>query len=229
MIKDVARRLGPLRDRVAFLGGAATVLLITDPAAPEVRPTKDVDVIAEITSRIEYYRLEETLRELGFVQDVAEEGPICRWSVGGLLVDVMPTDEKILGFSNRWYRAAIRESVCVDLEPGLTIRLVSAPYFVATKIEAFRGRGKGDFASSRDLEDLVSVLDGRAEITAEIQESSEDLVAFLAEAFRIFLQDRAFMESIAGHLPPDEASQARVPLVLERMRALANVPCREKA
>ena len=130
MIKDVARRLGPLRDRVAFLGGAATVLLITDPAAPEVRPTRDVDVIAEITSRIEYYRLEETLRELGFVQDVADEGPICRWSVGGLVVDVMPTDEKTLGFSNRWYRAAIRESVYVDLEPGLTIRLVSAPYFV---------------------------------------------------------------------------------------------------
>jgi hypothetical protein len=56
MIKDVARRLGPLRDRVAFLGGAATVLLVTDPATPEVRPARDVDVIAEISSKIEAFR-----------------------------------------------------------------------------------------------------------------------------------------------------------------------------
>lgn len=44
----VASRLGPLREQVVFLGGATTALLVTDPAAPAPRPTKDVDVIIEV-------------------------------------------------------------------------------------------------------------------------------------------------------------------------------------
>jgi len=34
MLRTVARRLGPLRERVVFLGGCATYLLITDTAIP---------------------------------------------------------------------------------------------------------------------------------------------------------------------------------------------------
>src|ERR1700682_5225818 len=49
------------------------------------------------------------------------------------------------------------------------IRVVTAAFFVATKLEAFKGRGKGDFFGSRDLEDLISVVDGRATLVAEIQ------------------------------------------------------------
>jgi hypothetical protein len=135
----------------------------------------------------------------------------------------MPTDEKILGFSNRWYGPALKEATWVELEPGLTIRLVRASHFLATKIEAFRGRGKGDYGSSHDLEDVVSVLDGRPEVVGEIEHAQEDLRAFLAHAFLGFLQDEAFLQSLAGHLPPDVASQARLPLVLERMRAVADM------
>lgn len=51
MIRQVAARLGHLRERVVFLGGAATALLITDSAAPDVRVTIDVDMIVEIASR----------------------------------------------------------------------------------------------------------------------------------------------------------------------------------
>lgn len=57
MIRHVATRLGHLRDRVVFLGGAATALLVTDSGAPDVRVTIDVDVIVEIASRGDYYRL----------------------------------------------------------------------------------------------------------------------------------------------------------------------------
>jgi len=45
-------QLGPLVDRLVFLGGCATALLLSDPAAPEVRPTKDVDAITEVGSLI---------------------------------------------------------------------------------------------------------------------------------------------------------------------------------
>ncbi|MDY6847766.1 MAG: hypothetical protein AB7F20_07015 [Geoalkalibacter sp.] len=64
MVRHVAERLGELRGQVVFLGGAATTLLITDEAAPDVRPTLDVDVIVEIGSSSEYYRLGETLRKI---------------------------------------------------------------------------------------------------------------------------------------------------------------------
>ena len=43
-------RFGPVADEMVFLGGCATGLLITDPAAPSVRVTMDVDVITEVAS-----------------------------------------------------------------------------------------------------------------------------------------------------------------------------------
>ena len=76
-------------------------------------------------------------------------------------LDVMPVSEMVLGFSNRWYESAMREAVAVQLEKGLEIRLVSPAHFVATKLEAFEDRGRGDYLESHDLEDVLSVVDGR--------------------------------------------------------------------
>lgn len=59
MVRSVAERLGPLRQKAVFLGGAATALLITDEATPEVRATKDVDIIVEVLSKSDYYQLED--------------------------------------------------------------------------------------------------------------------------------------------------------------------------
>lgn len=95
--------LVPLLDRLVFVGGCATALLITDPGATEVRPTFDVDAIVEICSYGEYQGLSEKLRDLGFAEDFAPGAPICRWKCGNIQLDVMPTDESILGFSSRWY------------------------------------------------------------------------------------------------------------------------------
>lgn len=66
LVETVARRLGPLRAEVAFLGGAAVSLLLSDEGAPEARSTVDVDVIVEVASRLAYYRLADRLREMGF-------------------------------------------------------------------------------------------------------------------------------------------------------------------
>jgi hypothetical protein len=87
MIKIVAERIGDLRKEFVFLGGASTCLLITDPAAPEIRPTLDVDIIVEVTSRLEYHKLEERLRKLGFRQSSEPDDPICRWMVDNVKVD----------------------------------------------------------------------------------------------------------------------------------------------
>jgi hypothetical protein len=98
----VARHLGSLGDGVAFLGGAIVDLLLTDPAAPPARVTRDVDLIVEVASRRDYWALQRDLEARGFVQD-EEDGIICRWVVANVKVDVMPTDSQILGFANRWY------------------------------------------------------------------------------------------------------------------------------
>jgi hypothetical protein len=119
MIIHVARRLGVLRDKVVFVGGCATELFITDPAMPEVRAPQDVDVIAEVASRVEYYGLEEELRSRGFKKDMSENAPVCRWLVDAIRVDIMPTQEDILGFSNRWYLPAIKNADPIELEKEL--------------------------------------------------------------------------------------------------------------
>ena len=102
-------RLGALAEEMVFLGGCATGLLITDAAAPPIRATKDVDVIVEVASLIEYHRLAKRLRELGFSEDQSPDAPICRWRAGGVLLDVMPTHPEIMGFGNEWYQPAFDE------------------------------------------------------------------------------------------------------------------------
>lgn len=138
-------KLGPIADEIVFLGGCATGLLITDPAAPPVRPTTDVDVITEVTSLNDYYKLSARLRERGFAEDQSKDAPACRWKLGSTTLDVMPTDPAILGFGNQWYKPAIDTARSIALPSTKTIRLVLAPHFLATKLEAFDGRGKGDY------------------------------------------------------------------------------------
>lgn len=220
-LRTVAQQLAELRSEVVFLGGATLELFITDPAAGAPRPTRDVDVIIELGSYAEYVRLQERLRELGFREDTTPGAPLCRWGIQGIKVDVMPTREEILGFTNRWYAEAMREADEADLGSGVTIRLVSAPHFVATKLEAFRARGAEDYQTSHDLEDVVAVVDGRAELTDEVRASDSALREYLSEAIAELLDDEAFLDALPGFLPGDAASQARLPLVLQRLRALA--------
>lgn len=141
LIEIVAARLEELRDSVVFVGGATTTLFITDPAVTDIRPTKDIDVIVEVASFSKYAELEERLREKGFSNVIDGDAPICRWRIGGVIVDVMPTMSEILGFSNRWYQSAVEERTPYELPSGMTIHLVRPEYFIATKIEAFLGRG----------------------------------------------------------------------------------------
>ena len=124
--------LGPVSDQMVFLGGCATGLLITDPAASPIRATRDVDVVIEVASLAQYYRISESLGDRGFFEDRAEQSPICRWVGHGVLLDVMPTDPDILGFGSEWYERAFTAAQEHELPSGHTIRLISAPYFLIT-------------------------------------------------------------------------------------------------
>jgi hypothetical protein len=220
LLESAAAMLQPLLPEIVFVGGCATGLLITDPGAAAVRGTYDVDVITEIASYADYVVFSDRLRELGFQEDNREGAPLCRWQYDELVLDVMPLDAKILGFSNRWYADALRTSADVLLPRGLTIRAITAPYFLGTKIEAFRGRGQGDYFASHDLEDFVAVIDGRTSIVQEMQEAAPELRAFIGEAVRTLLAASRFQDALPGYLPPDPASQARLGRLLVTLNEL---------
>jgi hypothetical protein len=97
-------------------------------------------VVVEVVSLAGYHTLERQLEQAGFRHDRSEDAPVCRWIVGGCMLDVMPTDESVLGFGNRWYDVAVRTAEPVLLPSGRSIRLIAPPVFLATKLAAFHGR-----------------------------------------------------------------------------------------
>ena len=218
-----AEKLRPLLPEIVFVGGCATGLLVTDPGVAPVRATYDVDVIAEIGSYADYAIFSERLRALGFQEDTREGAPVCRWKCGSLTLDVMPLDEKILGFSNRWYRDAMQAAVAVSISENLKVRAITAPYFPGTKLEAFHARGQQDYFASHDLEDLIAVVDGRTALLNEVTEAPEGLRKFIGNSFRTLLTEPRFQDALPGYALPDAASQARIPLLRKCLESLAEL------
>ncbi|MCP9821950.1 nucleotidyl transferase AbiEii/AbiGii toxin family protein [Cyanobium sp. L1E-Cus] len=225
LLERVAEQLGrALLEQLVFVGGAVAGVLITDPALPEIRPTQDVDVICSVIARSDYHELGRQLRQRGFQEDSRPGAPLCRWCINDLILDLMPAQIEILGFSNRWYPLALETAQLQGLPSGRSIRVVTAPVFLATKLEAFHGRGKGDYLFSHDLEDLMAVVDGRASLLEECRLSPPELRNDLAAQFRDLLNTPAFLEALPAFLPPDQASQQRLPdvlMVLQAITALA--------
>lgn len=227
LLAAIASRLKPLLAEIVFVGGCATGLLITDPAASPVRATDDVDVIVEVASYAEYARFSKRLRSLGFSEDSSDGAPICRWLTDRMKLDVMPTDEKILGFSNRWFKPAIETADLIALD-GFDLRVVTAPYFIGTKLEAFRGRGKGDFHASSDMEDIITVLDGRPTVVEEVADCSAALRRYVAREVGKLLENPEFVNALPGHLAGDPISQARIPMIVRNLRSLQGLAPRSR-
>jgi len=143
LLELAASLLGDLTGELVFVGGASIHLWLSDPAAPAVRSTDDVDAIGDAV--------------------------ICRWrhADSGLTLDMMPTDEAILGFSNPWYPLALATAVERRLPSGTVIRAASPPLILATKLAAWEGRGSGDLLGSLDVHDVIVLADGRSELAGE--------------------------------------------------------------
>lgn len=222
-VELVAQALGGLRERLVFVGGCAVDLLLTDTAAAPSRVTYDVDLVAQVAALAAYHKLEKEFTRLGFQRDMSRDAPICRWRLGNLEVDLMPADTHILGFANRWYPLVIETAQQLVLPSGTVINLIVAPAFLATKFEAFADRGKGDLLGSHDLEDIVNVLDGRPEIVGEIELSRMELRRYLADRCRALLAMPNFIDSLQGMVFPDESLLARVRMLTERFRLIAQI------
>lgn len=220
MLETVAHGLGLLLNDVVFIGGAVASLYIDDPGTFYIRPTKDVDCIIEITGRQNFSNLEESLRSRGFANDTSDDAPICRWIYNDIQVDIMPTDERILGFTNRWYKGGISHLTKANLPSGIEISLLSLPYFIATKIEAFHGRNEGDFRISHDIEDIINIMDGILSFNI-IYYAPRTVKLYLVEQFRAFMNDSVFIESISSHIERGQ-SPARTKRVIDFLNDFCN-------
>lgn len=219
-LRAVADRLDGLGLNYAFVGGSIVNLLLDDPGFSPARPTDDVDVILGVVTTERYSDVEARIRAQGFAHDVREGAPLCRWVLGRLTVDIMPTDGANPGLNTTWFKEAL--ATATEQEFAHTrLKLVSPLGFLATKYAAFLDRGQGDYQASHDLEDFVTVLDGRDNIVTEVDHGPAELRSYIIEAVHSLSQVRAFDEALSGQLPPDTASQQRLPALRRKITALA--------
>ena len=221
LLIEASEKLGPLLDDLVLVGGCAAGLLVTDPAASPIRATEDVDLLVEATTYVEYHRFGELLIQRGFSLEGGQGDPLCRFHHEELVVDVMPLDPTVLGFSNRWYPEVMVNRSEHRLPNGRRLFHVDAPHFVATKLDAFRSRGNGDYLVSKDLEDIVIVTDGRESIADEIATSSTALRDHVREGVQELLEAEHFVEAVPGYFAGEADLEQRVRQLLARLRAIA--------
>jgi hypothetical protein len=222
-MRVVARHFNSLDFSYAFLGAAVLPLLIDDPDLFEIRPTKDVDLTVKVVTLSEFYQLEEKLRAIGFRNDTRIDAPICRWLVEDVTVDVMPTESAVLGMSAKWFREALESASLKSLGRGISGLVITAPYFLATKLEALRDRGLKDLYMSKDLEDILTLLDGCLNLARQVEESTPGLKRFVASELATHMENDDFREALPGYFRSDKVSRQRMLRVLDQIIRLAEM------
>ena len=219
VIKIIARALGELNEQVIYVGGATVGLYINDPAADDVRPTKDVDISLSIATIAELEKIREELTRRKFIQ-TAEDDVICRFRYAEVKVDVMNT--KAIGWApaNPWFAPGFALKEKVEVEEQI-IQILPLPYFLATKFEAYNSRGKNEPRTSHDFEDIVYVLENRTDIAEQIITAPEDVKPFLKSEFESILKDSAKQEAILGNLYY-ETRDERFNMIIEKLKIIVN-------
>jgi predicted nucleotidyltransferase len=199
-IKAVNEVLKELEQEFVFVGGATVSLYATNPElASEVRPTDDVDVVVELASYGGYAAIDEKLRGLGFKNDM-ESGVICRYRLQGIIVDIMPTDPRVIGFANQWYPEGFETAIGFQLDEVTSVRIFSLPYFMASKWEAFKSRGKDDYRTSKDFEDLVYIWENVDDFEEQINLAPDHLKDYLKSEIGEVVHTDNFEEGLYSHL-----------------------------
>lgn len=217
ILKLTIQALGELTDKLVFLGGSTISLYITEPEVVQIRETLDVDCVVEVSSRVEYEDLIQKLRQKGFSEDF-ESNVICRYKKGELILDVMPADAKILGFTNKWYKMGIENAIELGLEKT-KIKVFSPALLIASKIEAFKGRGKGSFSTSSDIEDIVTIFDGRSNIASDLITSPSEVKTELSKELGLFMKNADFLDALVAHISDRQSTLGRKKIILNRIQA----------
>lgn len=213
-IKAVSNALMRLKTEIVFAGGAVVSLYADESFREAVRPTDDVDVVVELVAYKDYAAMEAELRKSGFENDSTSK-VICRYLYQGLIVDIMPTDSSVLGFSNQWYKPAFKQAYDVVLDEHHSVKIFPVAYFIAAKLEAFKSRGGNDGRTSTDFEDIVFVLNHRSSVWKELNETTGELRSYLKEELKAVLSSTYVDEWISAHL--DYHEQSRVDFIIHSL------------
>ena len=202
-IKTVSDALQELSQQVVFVGGA-TVALYSDRQQIVVpRVTDDVDAIIEVLNYGAHADFEEKLRAKGFADDTTSHVR-CRYKLNvsneEIIVDIMPTTDIVMGFENKWYPDGFKEAMVYGIDEDTTIKILSAPYFVATKMEAFKDRGYSDPRQSQDFEDIVFILENRRTLWNELGLVNTSLSEYLKSEFLKLIENPNIQEWIDCHV-----------------------------
>ncbi|KPM48307.1 nucleotidyl transferase AbiEii/AbiGii toxin family protein [Jiulongibacter sediminis] len=205
-LKVVAKALSELKNKAVFVGGAVVELYTDDPARGEVRPTDDIDVLIEIINRSNHAILEEKLRAIGFKNDM-DSGVICRYKYHDIVVDVMPEDSNVLGFTNSWYKEGLRNTSTITFDEDIEILIFNLEYFLASKFEALNSFRHGkDFRFNSDFEDIIYVFDNRLNIIEELQLRENPAIGYLRIEIRSLLERPNIEEEIISNIEPSNSS-----------------------
>tara|TARA_B110000211_G_C13941134_1_gene491720 strand:- start:54 stop:743 length:690 start_codon:yes stop_codon:yes gene_type:complete len=197
-IQKVARALGDLNEKVVYVGGAIVSLYIDDLSAEDVRPTKDVDITLQIASVQALENLREKLNNKGFKQS-SEDDVVCRFRFEDVKVDVMSTKPVGWAPANKWFDLGFDKAKTYSID-GIEIRILSLPYFLATKFSAFNDRGGNDARYSHDFEDIVYLLNYIKNLAFQLEGIAPELKSFLIQEFEKVLSDQVKQEAILGNL-----------------------------
>lgn len=179
-VRKVALALGELNERMLYVGGSIIDLYAEDPAAVAPRPTVDIDMATSTPTYTDRLQLEESLRLLGISPDLSRS--LCSFTMDDIQLDIMPIEAMEIGPVNRWYKFGLPSAARVDLG-DTSIKILTSPYFIATKFEAFNSRGS-EMRLSPDIEDIVYVIDSRPSIVNEIDKSENDVKQFWSRNLR---------------------------------------------
>lgn len=220
-IKIIVKGLGELAEKVVFVGGAVVGCYASNPIADQLRPTNDVDCIIEVTPRTKFPELEDKLRSKGFVNDIYSN-VICRWIYEDIVVDIMPTDKEIMGFTNIWYKEGIAQAQPYPIDENSKINIFTAPYFIASKLEAMYGRnGINDLRYSSDFEDIVYIIDNRDTLINEITNAPDTVKKYLKQQFFILVNNDRVEEYIDA--VANDRSEAGIAYTKKVMQAISNL------
>lgn len=217
----LAEKLGDLCEEVVVVGGCSPALILDINTAPDLRPTDDVDVMVQADNYGRYFGFIERIKERGFIE--REGDPIGRYTSDELVVDVMPTEADVLGFTNKWYKEAFSKAVYRELPSGNSIKTVTSVYFIATKFEAFRDRGKNDLMASPDLEDIITMMVETPTFEEELRDADTDVQEYISDQFKKLLSDENYPHFLSAHLRGDEASQAFLPELRQLIEKIASL------
>lgn len=222
MLQIVASGLGELKNDMVFVGGSVAELYVDNPAASDIRPTIDVDCVIELSSRIARARLEEALRAKRFANDTTPGAPICRWVYRDILVDVMPTDPDVLGFTNIWYEDGVTNRITKMLPDGQEIFVFTVEFYVAAKFEAHKSRGGTDLRQSHDFEDIIYIFDNCPDILDNIQHANESVKGYLKQECQNLLDNDNLTEGVETALPYGSGEES-TDMIMELIESIATM------